>query len=105
MLEKEKDRHNRRFQEEMNLACEGLFRILNNFSYGNQAKAFHKALESQHPTLQQNFWRTINSVISLYAESECHRDARNEASFEYCKFFKAKIKEAENEYRVYFPTI
>ena len=92
---------NPQFQEEMNSVCERLFRIFNNFSYDNQAEAFHRALENQHPTLQQNFWRTINSVISLYAESECHRDARNEASFEYCRFLKEKLKGSD----LGFPTI
>ncbi len=97
-----------KFQEEMDSAFKGLSQILNNFSYDTQAKTFHKVLEKEHPTLQQNFWRMINSVIFLYAESECYRDARNEASAEYCKFLKDKIQEAQNEHlphHAYFPTV
>lgn len=63
------------------------------------AKAFVKAIQKDHRTLQQNIWRMIFKAIAEY--SEASHDLRNEGAVRACKFITDCLKDN----RVYLPFV
>ena len=56
-------------------------------SYSNfdfESEVFFRALECEHRTLQQSFWRLMQRVIKLIAEKGT-TDLRNEATKKWCQ--------------------
>jgi phosphoenolpyruvate-protein kinase (PTS system EI component) len=58
-----------------------------------------EALQHNHRTLQQNYWRVMMQVIKEY--SEFRHDMRNEGSVDMCKFIKEQVEKHHKEYLPY----
>jgi len=70
---------------------EALRSLCNELNYmGNEdevAEAFSDALNREHRTIQQGFWRMVNDVACRYTKenSNGRHDDRNKASVEFCE--------------------
>lgn len=53
-------------------------------SENHVARGISKAIAQEHNTLQQSFWRVMQSVIQTHAD-EKYTDLRNQASVDFCK--------------------
>ena len=75
------------------------FRLVNYLGNdGDMAEALADHLRTEHRTLQQNFWRTIQMTSLLYAEqTKGHTDLRNEGALAFT--------EAVNKVETYLPTV
>lgn len=60
-----------------------------------------EALQMNHRTLQQNFWRAMVAVMKQYAEFR--HDLRNEGAVEFCNAVKKMIE--DNPKTEYLPFI
>ena len=80
-------------------------RWLNNFDDFYQFESLYQSLIQNHPTLQQNFWRTMERVIVRYADryekDGRYYDDRNAASVKFCSGLAKFIR--ENDF--YFPVV
>lgn len=63
------------------------------------AKGIIESLQTNHRTLQQNFWRVMMQVIKEY--SEFRTDMRNEGAVELCKYIKEQVETNHKEYLPY----
>ena len=90
-------------KRDMKKIVDKLFHEINNFSYQKNSDNFFEAMQKQHRTLQQSFWRLIFDVVKKYAEldKEGWYDLRNEASVKACVKLKVWL---ENNYPA-LPTI
>lgn len=85
----ERSKQVRKTQKNIKAAIELIFDEIN--AYGNQdivGDALLANITGQHRTLQQDFWRTMFSVIDGYGELE-YCDGRNAAAVQACKAIAA----------------
>ncbi len=86
-------------REESIEKCEKVAKDLEDCMNGSDKdmlKALQERMNRTHPTLQQNFWRTIYNLAVDYSKKENY-DGRNEHSVNLCE----KIAELENVYLPY----
>lgn len=78
------------FSDKEALAVRTIFRSLNYSGRDDFEKLLSHILNTEHRTLQQNFWRMIANVAEKYYDSTQPRffDARNEHSVEFTKAIK-----------------
>ena len=78
------------FSDKEALAVRTIFRSLNYAGRDDFEKLLSHILNTEHRTLQQNFWRMINNVAAKYYEHSQpnYFDARNEQSVEFTKGIK-----------------
>lgn len=80
---------------------------LNNFEDNYQFETLFQSLVTNHPTLQQNFWRVMERVILRYSDrfdpekGDRFYDDRSAASVRFCK----RVAEYIRENHFYFPCV
>lgn len=76
------------------LGLKEVFRACNSLSNIELSDVIFNAVQNEHRTIQQNFWRVMLEVIEKYSNTSY--DLRNESSVKMCQSIMKSINENNN---------